>query len=617
MPSMVTNYKCPACTGPLHFAGGSGKLECDYCGSTYDVAEIEALLAESEAKAESAFQKEEAKAEAQAASGGEEWDTSGLVEGQWGAEGMRVYNCPSCGAELICDETTAATSCPYCGNTTVVPGQFSGAMKPEFVLPFKLDKAAAVEALGRHYHKKRFLPKTFADRNHIEEVQGVYVPFWLFDGTADASADYEATRSFTRREGQYQVTTTEHYNVHRAGRLSFEKVPVDASVRMPDDHMDSIEPYDYADLKTFSTAYLPGFLADKYDVSAEDSAARADERCENSALSALAGTVTGYETCIPRAHNVRLNRGKVHYALLPVWLLNTKWNGQDFLFAMNGQTGKLVGDLPVDKKRFWTTFAAIALSVAVVVAALLMLAMPAFAEAAGSYVYDAAGVLSVDELQTLDDYAARISEIYDCGVYIAVVDDYGDYGGSVEDTAENIYRDNGFGRGNGGILLLLSMSNRTYDIYSDSFNTGGLASAMLDRLRNDDWYGAFAAYLDSCAWLLERVYGDGEANGYYETGTARASAGGRNLGTCIAIGLVVGCIVALVVCLILRAQMKSVKKATTALVYAVPNSLELYESADTFSHITETRVKVESDHTNRSGGGGNRPGGGSHSGGSF
>ena len=370
MPSMVTNYKCPACTGPLHFVGASGRLECDYCGSTYDVAEIEALQAKDEAKAEAAFQQQAA----QAASGGEEWDMSGLG-GQWGAEagGMKAYNCPSCGAELICDATTAATSCPYCGNPTIVPGQFGGTMKPEFILPFRLDKNAAVEALKKHYGGKRFLPKTFAAQNHIQEVQGVYVPFWLFDGTADAQVRFEATRSFMRREGKYEVTTTEHYDVRRGGSIAFEKVPVDASARMPDDHMDSIEPYDYADLKPFSTAYLPGFLADKYDVSAEDSAARADERCETSAVQALASTVSGYEAVIPMEQNVHLNRGKVHYALMPVWLLNTKWNGQDFLFAMNGQTGKLVGDLPVDKGRYWGMFAKIAVPIAAVIAAIIFL----------------------------------------------------------------------------------------------------------------------------------------------------------------------------------------------------------------------------------------------------
>ena len=376
MPSSITNYKCPACTGPLHFVGQSGKLECDYCGSSFEVAEIEAMYAQQEAQASENFQHQQEQAAQAQQAGGDEWDMSSLG-GAWGAEanGMHAYSCPSCGAELICDANTAATSCPYCGNPTIVPGQFGGTMKPDYILPFRLDKKAAIAALDKHYRGpgKRFLPKTFASQNHIEEVQGVYVPFWLFDGEADASVDFEATRSFSRREGKYQVTTTEHYNVHRSGVLSFEKVPVDASTRMPDEHMDSIEPYDYADLKPFSTAYLPGFLADKYDVSAQDSAARADTRCENSAVSALQDTVTGYETCTMLNKNVRLKRGKVSYALMPVWLLNTKWNGQDFLFAMNGQTGKIVGDLPVDKKRYWTMFASIAAPIAAVMAAIIWL----------------------------------------------------------------------------------------------------------------------------------------------------------------------------------------------------------------------------------------------------
>lgn len=368
MLSMVTNYKCPACTGPLHFVGQSGKLECDYCGSTYDIKEFEAGQSEAEAQAQAAF------AAAQAKGDGESWDTSDLGA-QWGADaaGMRAYNCPSCGAELICDANTAATSCPYCGNPTIVPGQFGGTLKPDYILPFRLDKNAAVAALQKHYSGKRFLPRAFAAQNHIQEIQGVYVPFWLFDGKADADVQFEGTRSQTRREGQYEVTTTEHYQVHRAGSLAFEKVPVDASSRMPDDHMDSIEPYDYAELRPFSTAYLPGFLADRYDISAEDSAARADERCENSVLQALRETVIGYETVVPEAKSVRLSRGKVHYALLPVWLLNTKWNGEDFLFAMNGQTGKLVGNLPVDKGRYWGMFAAIAAPLAAIIAALLFL----------------------------------------------------------------------------------------------------------------------------------------------------------------------------------------------------------------------------------------------------
>ena len=381
MPTQVTNYQCPACTGPLHYSAKSGKLACDYCGSSFDVAEIEALYARKEAEAAAAKQAADAKAEAAqaakaeaaeaaAASGG--WDTSGLSR-DWGAEadGLRVYSCPSCGAELICDQSTAATACPYCGNPAIVPGQFSGALRPDSILPFRLSKDDAVQALRAHYKGKPFLPRSFTSANHIEQIQGVYVPFWLFDGGAEGAASYRASNTNVYETGDYEITETRHYHVVRAGSLTFEKIPVDASSKMPDDHMDSIEPFDYAQLRPFSTAYLPGYLADKYDVTIDDSRDRADTRCRETLAQALRDTVTGYGACVTEREDIALRRGKVHYALLPVWMLSTKWRGQDFLFAMNGQTGKLVGDLPTDRGRFWGMFAAIAAPLTVALTAIL------------------------------------------------------------------------------------------------------------------------------------------------------------------------------------------------------------------------------------------------------
>lgn len=381
MPTQVTNYQCPACTGPLHYSAKSGKLACDYCGSSFDVAEIEALYARKEAEAAAAKHAADAKAEAAqaakaeaaeaaAASGG--WDTSDLSR-DWGAEadGLRVYSCPSCGAELICDQSTAATACPYCGNPAIVPGQFSGALRPDYILPFRLSKDDAVQALRAHYKGKPFLPRSFTSANHIEQIQGVYVPFWLFDGGAEGAASYRASNTNVYETGDYEITETRHYHVVRAGSLAFEKIPVDASSKMPDDHMDSIEPFDYAQLRPFSTAYLPGYLADKYDVTIDDSRDRADTRCRETLAQALRDTVTGYGACVTEREDIALRRGKVHYALLPVWMLSTKWNGQDFLFAMNGQTGKLVGDLPTDRGRFWGMFAAIAAPLTVALTAIL------------------------------------------------------------------------------------------------------------------------------------------------------------------------------------------------------------------------------------------------------
>ena len=372
MATQVTNYQCPACTGPLHFAGASGKLECEYCGSAYDVAEIEALYADKEEKARAASEKETEKAVSDAGDG---WD-AGSAGSAWSAEeaaGLRSYCCPSCGAEIVCDQNTAATSCVYCGNPTVVPGQLGGNLKPDYVIPFKLDKDAAVKALKKYYKGKRLLPKAFSAGNHISEIQGIYVPFWLFDGEAECEASYDASRSHTHTEGDYEVTETEHYIVERRGSFDFQRIPVDGSSKMPDAHMDSIEPFDYAELKPFSTAYLPGYLADKYDVSAEESIQRANERVEGSADQLLRSTIQSYDSVMKRSSNIKIHKGDVRYAMLPVWMLHTKWQDKDYLFAMNGQTGKLIGDLPISKGKFAAWMAGISVPLMVILALLLFL----------------------------------------------------------------------------------------------------------------------------------------------------------------------------------------------------------------------------------------------------
>lgn len=343
MASQVAAYKCPACMGPLHLGTESGMLECDYCGSKFEVAEIEAGMKEQNEEAAAAMEE----------GGQDQWASQ-----SWGAEaeGMKSYGCPSCGAQLVCDANTAATCCPYCGNQTVIPGQFSGKLKPEYVIPFKKDREAAIETLKAHYKGKFLLPKSFVEGNHIEDIQGVYVPFWMFDCTASGDMQFDATTSTKKTEGNREITTTKHYDVRRSGSILFEKVPVDASSRMPDGHMDSIEPYDYSQLKDFSMAYMPGFLAEKYDVEEQDCLDRMKERCAKTFESEVTKTVTGYDTESVRSKNIHVRKTGTHYAMLPVWLLATKWNDQNFLFAMNGQSGKMVGDLPMDKKKFCLSF---------------------------------------------------------------------------------------------------------------------------------------------------------------------------------------------------------------------------------------------------------------------
>ena len=355
----ITNFKCPACTGPLHYVGGSGKLECDYCGGKYDITEINELY--SDKVREEAEKNAEAEVEAEASGGAE---ASGEVESQttvnadfsspdahdWDSSiKMKAFNCPSCGAELIFEETTVASSCPYCGNTTVIASQFKGGRMPDYVIPFKIDKKGAIQGLKNYYKGKRFLPNVFSSENHIEEIKGVYVPFWLFSGKVDADIMFEASDSSTHTSGSKETTTTKHYNVYRTGTIPYHKIPVDASVKMDDAQMDSIEPYNYEELKEFSASYLPGYLAESYDVKPEDCFDRCKVRAENSTVSAFAETISGYDTVSARSKNLTIQNENTAYAFLPVWLLSTKWNKQNYLFAMNGQTGKFVGDLPIDK----------------------------------------------------------------------------------------------------------------------------------------------------------------------------------------------------------------------------------------------------------------------------
>jgi len=362
MATQVTNYQCPNCTGPLRFDSGLQLLVCDYCGTQYAVDVIEQLYADKE--------------QAAAAAGTEpQWDMT-LAGGQWSDEeaaNMRGYKCPSCAAEIICDVTTAATSCPYCGNPTVIPGQFVGQLRPDFVMPFKFDKDYAIAALSKYYKGKKFLPKCFADKNNIDEIKGIYVPFWLFNGESYANMRFRGTVVRKFRQGDYDVTETNHYRVIREGNVAFEKVPVDGSTKMPDAHMDSLEPFEYRELMPFSTAYLPGFLADKYDLDAETCSQRANARIKASTEQVFAATTTGYTTLTPEYSFFDLKKGDVKYALLPVWMLYTKYAGQNYLFAMNGQTGKLIGDLPVDKGKYWSWFAGISLPIAAVLALILFL----------------------------------------------------------------------------------------------------------------------------------------------------------------------------------------------------------------------------------------------------
>lgn len=357
MAGMI-EYKCPCCGGKVEFNSGLQQMKCPFCDSVFDV--------EAMSEYDNAINTD--------TTDDMQWDSKAGQDWQPGeTDNMRIYTCQSCGGEIVADENVGATHCPYCDNPVVMTGQFTGSLKPDYVIPFKLDRDAAKAAYNNHLKGKKLLPKLFKDQNHIDEIKGIYVPFWLFGAGVNADISYNATKVHHWSDSNYRYTKTDYFHCKRVGDLAFDKVPVDGSSKMEDSLMESIEPFNFGEAVDFQTAYLSGYLADKYDVTSEESITRANDRIRNSTDMMFRNTVDGYATVTTASTNIKLFNSKAKYALYPVWLLNTTWNGEHYYFAMNGQTGKFVGDLPCDKGAFWKWWAILSGVFGIAVYGVLML----------------------------------------------------------------------------------------------------------------------------------------------------------------------------------------------------------------------------------------------------
>lgn len=353
----IEEYKCPACGSPLVFSSDSGKLKCGSCDNEYDVGTIKQ------------YQNNKTEAEFK-------WDkkyTNALNET---LPEMTTYICKSCGAEIITDGTTAATHCPYCDNEVVITEKLTGALKPNGIIPFKINKKGIKEKIAEFCKGKKLLPNNFFTDQKIDAVQGVYVPVWLFDGKLDGSVSLDGTTTSSYTTGNYRYTETSHYLIMCDGSMEFTRVPVDGSEKMPDDLMNSIEPYDYSQIVPFDGQYLSGFLADRYDKDPDASIPTASQRMMNSAVAAFRNNAASEFSGVSLRNNgLNLQNPAVKYVLLPAYIFNCEYNGKKYRFAMNGQTGKLVGELPIDKgkkaRAFWIPFL-IAAAITFVIIWLLM-----------------------------------------------------------------------------------------------------------------------------------------------------------------------------------------------------------------------------------------------------
>lgn len=259
--------------------------------------------------------------------------------------------CPDCGGEIPVKEHTSATQCPYCSNYLIFDSRVSGKYQPKKLIPFQLGKETCKERLREKFKKKVFAPTDFLSEVRLNSMEGTYVPFWMYD--YDINADYqgEATRSRSWTSGDTRYTETSYYDVRRNADIDFRDIPVDASVMMPDDVMDLMEPYDYHQLEDFQAKYMSGFVSEKYNMEAELVEGRAREKMKEDTEQIMKGQVTGYESVRRIRNDITVNRAEHNYNLLPVWKYMYEYKGTVYPFYVNGQSGKIVGTVPISKAK--------------------------------------------------------------------------------------------------------------------------------------------------------------------------------------------------------------------------------------------------------------------------
>ncbi len=332
----AVQYKCPACGAALKFDAEKQDFTCEYCDSVFkeeDFFKPDESLDVDKAKAE---EKESAE-----------------------YENAVLYSCPSCGAEIITDETTAATTCYYCSNPVVLSGKLSGELKPDSIIPFKIDKDSAISKFKEFCGKKKFLPEDFISQSHIKEIKGVYFPYWYVDCKSNGSLNAKSrhVRSWIVGDIKYTETTVKSH--FRQGEMQIINMPEAALKSKDKDIMKYVCPFNSADFVPFSMSYLSGYFAERRNIEKSEIENEIDKKIKDFSQKKLKSSINEANVTVSDSL-INVSKKSWRYNLLPVWVLSYKHKEKNYIYALNGQTGKVYGELPVCNKKLAALFAGVA-----------------------------------------------------------------------------------------------------------------------------------------------------------------------------------------------------------------------------------------------------------------
>jgi len=359
MPASV--YSCINCGGGVRFDIASKAFKCEHCGTVFTLEEMNKAFPEVE-------QTDYLKSSEQ-----ESQDKGFISDYVLNAEvseaEVKAYNCPACGAELMSDsDTLAAAHCAFCGNpVTISERLLSGESMPSRVIPFKKTREEAYIVFTDKYKNKPLLPKEFKAGVRPDEFKSVYIPFKLYDAGCSGSVTAACYNIESWTSGDYEYTKTDTYEARRAGTMTFIKVPYDVSDKIDDESMQAIEPFNMSEMTPFSKKYLSGHLAEAPTTAEGSLRESLYKRLRPAVENTLKRTIRGYDSVSISSSNVSVDKAVSEYVMFPVWMFVSKYKGLDYIYAINGQTGKFAGKFPVDWKYAGILFLKMALIIFFVV----------------------------------------------------------------------------------------------------------------------------------------------------------------------------------------------------------------------------------------------------------
>ena len=341
----MKKYNCPHCSAELYWDANANALKCEYCDSQFQPEELDALAAKTEVLKDKPAKETQEKISRETTDQDKVSDDSSKTD----TADLVVYSCKNCGAEVITSKSTVATTCAFCGRAISLSDKLVGDFKPDSVIPFAIDENKAKDIYKAYSKKGGLVPNTFKNSSVIKKVKGVYVPFWLHSYDESANIMIAAENTHSHKRGDDKVIDHEMYNVTMDVASQFSSIPTDGLKNLDDELMAAIEPFDYSKLSEFNPAYMAGFYAEEYDEDADVKIASAKERSKKALETEAKNSAGPYMEKVVTSYSPRYENVESKYAMLPVWLFSVDYKDELYQFAVNGETGKVAGKLPISK----------------------------------------------------------------------------------------------------------------------------------------------------------------------------------------------------------------------------------------------------------------------------